>query len=231
MIQNIYNIYPFLLVHSPVGADSRVCPNICGLYSENTRNTEKHENIHGSFAAYSCPFALNENHGKEQRHHHSVPPLSGLFGQANPLVLRADTGVCPYTWTWPSPESAPTRCPKAIQVPLVLRADTGAILRADTGVCPYTCFQGYSDPTPLGRGWGWVIPLGRGWGWVTPLGRGWGWVVPLGEGQGWAISPRQGWASSSVRASWGASATCCSRRCGGCCLRAGAAGRCRRAGG
>ena len=121
----------FLLVHSPVGADSRVCPNICGLYSENTRNTEKHENIHGSFA-------LNENHEKEQRHHHSVPPLSGLFGQANPLVLRADTG---------------------------------AVLRADTGVCPYTCFQGYSDPTPLGRGRGWVIPLGRGRGWVLSLGR------------------------------------------------------------
>ena len=126
----------FLLVHPPVGADTRVCPNICGLYSENTRNTEKHEYIHGSFAAHSCPFALNENHEKEQRHHHSVPPLSGLFGQASSLSLRADTGVCPYTLLprlFKSPsffgqtrglffgqtrESAPTRAPKAIQTPL-----------------------------------------------------------------------------------------------------------------
>ena len=155
-----------MLVHSPVGADSRVCPNICGLYSENTRNTEKHENIHGSFA-------LNENHEKEQRHHHSVPPLSGLFGQANPLVLRADTGaifradtgVCPYA------------CSQGYSSPLVLRADSG--------VCPYTCFQGYSDPTPLGRGWGWVIPFGRGWGWVIPLGEGQGVGSFLRAGRGW----------------------------------------------
>ncbi len=131
---------------------------------------------------------------KEQRHHHSVPPLSGLFGQASSLSLRADTGVCPYTlpprlfkaplFFGQTRESAPTRCPKAIQVPLVLRADTG--------VCPYTCSQGYSDPTPLGRGWGWVIPFGRGWGWVIPLGRGWGWVTPLGRGWGWVLSLREG---------------------------------------
>ena len=159
----------FLLVHSPVGADSRVCPNICGLYSENTRNTEKHENIHGSFAAYSCPFALNENHEKEQRHHHSVPPLSGLFGQASSLSLRADTGVCPYA------------LPQGYSKPPRSSGRHGGYFRADTGVCPYTCFQGYSDPTPLGRGWGWVIPLGRGWGWVIPLGRGRGWVLSLGQ--------------------------------------------------
>ena len=142
----------FLLVHSPVGADSRVCPNICGLYSENTRNTEKHENIHGSFA-------LNENHEKEQRHHFLCHRSLDCSDRLHPFLLGQTR------------ESAPTRCPKAIQVPLVLRADTGAILRADTGVCPYTCFQGYSDPTPLGRGWGWVIPLGRGRGWVLSLGQ------------------------------------------------------------
>ena len=38
-----------------VGADSRVCPNICGLYSENTRNAGKHENLPWS----ACGLKIN----------------------------------------------------------------------------------------------------------------------------------------------------------------------------
>jgi hypothetical protein len=38
-----------------VGADSRVCPNSCGLYSENTRNAGKHENLPWS----ACSLKIN----------------------------------------------------------------------------------------------------------------------------------------------------------------------------
>jgi len=76
--------------------------------------------------------SVGKNNEKRAATPFSVPPLSGLFMQACFLVLRADTGVCPYAFLSPLPlgvgsfpfligqtrGSAPTRAPKAIQTPL-----------------------------------------------------------------------------------------------------------------